>query len=387
MTSYVSAEFYRQLSDIDRTSVPGYCQMSEFGTTNADVLGWNGICYDPVRVDYLFELVSRRISLLSSGGEEADDIKVFIKQEPHKKKKIEDGLYRLISAVSLVDTMVDRILFGWAMDGVLASPLATTTAIGWTPVQGGYRVLKAILDNEVGPSGLTICVDKSAWDWTVQGWLIDVWKDTLKRLCVAPEWWQVAVDKRFDMLFEKSVFRFSDGARVAQQGRGIMKSGCYLTILLNSMGQTALHYLANLRLGREMFENEPYTMGDDTVQPWFEGFDEYLGLVKEMGPMIKGSPEPSKHIEFCGFYITNGATWPVYWRKHLFRLMHLDPLYAAETLEAYQFLYAYEPAMLGVVQEEIWRRCPDRILDGVVLKAFIDGVIKVQRPTSLPVKN
>lgn len=274
--------------------------------------------------------------------------------------------------------MVDRILFSWAMDGVLRRPLATTTAIGWTPVQGGYRLLKQILDAQCGPSDLTVCVDKSAWDWTVQGWIVDVLQEVLKRLCVAPPWWKEAVDRRFEMLFEKSVFRFEDGTRVAQRGRGIMKSECYLT---------ALHYRANLIMGIPMLQNEPITTGDDTVQPWFERYEEYLEIIRKLGPMIKGKPEPSRHIEFCGFYITNGTTWPVYWKKHLFRLQHLDLRFAAETLEAYQFLYAYEPAMLSLVQEEIWRRCPDRILEGVVLRAFIDGVIKVQRLTPLPVIN
>lgn len=65
---------------------------------------------------------------------------------------------------------------------------------------------------------MKVCVDKSAWDWTVQGWVVDAWKIALKRLCVAPE--------RFVALFESAVFRFHDGTRVQQDGKGIMKSGC-----------------------------------------------------------------------------------------------------------------------------------------------------------------
>lgn len=383
LDTYFDREFYRQLEQVDRTSVPGYCQMSVFGSTNADVLGWNGLEYDPVRVEYLYTLVKKRLILLSKGTVERDDIKVFIKQEPHKRGKIEKGLYRLISAVSLVDTMVDRILFSWAMDGVLKRPLATPTAIGWTPLQGGYRLLKQILDNQLGPSGKVVCVDKSAWDWTVQGWLVDVWKAVLKGLCTAPDWWRVAVDTRFDALFEQAVFRFEDGSRVSQRARGIMKSGCYLTLLLNGMGQSALHYLINAYEGVDLDQNQPITMGDDTVQPWFDWFDRYLDFMRSLGPMIKGTPEPTDHIEFCGFYIANGVTWPAYWKKHLFRLKHLDEATAAETLEAYQFLYAFEPAMLNVVREEMWRRCPERILDVAVLRSFVDGVVKVDRTDAI----
>lgn len=73
--------------------------------------------------------VTERIQSLLSGEMEADDIKVFVKQEPHSWEKISEGRFRLISAVSMVDTMVDRIVFGDLVDRVLATAGETPVMI------------------------------------------------------------------------------------------------------------------------------------------------------------------------------------------------------------------------------------------------------------------
>lgn len=95
MDEYFENEFYRQLEKVDRSSIPGYCQMALFGTTNGECLGWNGLKYDPVKVKYLHKLVKDSLTSHVERKIESDNIKVFIKQEPQKKKKIGQRLQRL----------------------------------------------------------------------------------------------------------------------------------------------------------------------------------------------------------------------------------------------------------------------------------------------------
>lgn len=312
--------------------------MDAYGTTNGQILGWDGVSYDPERVNILKNLVFLRIDALLSGELRADDLKVFVKQEAHKLSKLQSGAVRLISAVSLVDTMIDRILFGWLGRAVLANACRTPCMVGWSPVRGGWRLLHRRFKNRPA-----VCLDKGTWDWTVPDFIVDIWLEVLMGLAIgaSPEW-KLLAKMRFRALFEEACFRFEDGTRVFQPYKGVMKSGCYLTIILNSLAQSALHYIANSRLGRPMVENQPYTIGDDTVQDSFERLDEYVQILESFGVIVKGA-KVRHHVEFAGFAYDGNTCWPAYWQKHLFNLSHTPVL--SEVLLSYQYLYVHEPVM------------------------------------------
>lgn len=347
-------------------SSPGFCDLSRYGTTIGEILKYDGLGYDQDRLDMFKYLVTARIQTLLEGSDEADDIRLFVKQEPHSQSKLREGRYRLISAVSLVDTMVDRMLFGDLMDAVLASAGKTPTMIGWVPVLGGYRLLRRKMPGRV------MCIDKSSWDWTVPHWMTRIWLDIILGLCNdAPSFWEPLVRKRFRMLFEQAIFQFPDGIRVRQEVGGIMKSGCYLTILLNSLGQSVLHYMVYGYMGRDMLSDEPYCMGDDTVQPAILGVDQYLARIGELGFLVKEVKEQN-WIEFAGFMIDE-TTWPVYWRKHIYRLQHADDDVLEDTLFTYMLLYSAQPAMFDYLRALMLKVNPKRALGRSILKGFIAG--------------
>lgn len=326
------------LRELDNNSTPGYCQLMAYGTTNGEILGWDGLNHDPERVEMVRSLVRARFDMLLAGNNYADDLKVFVKQEPHKFKKLVEGRVRLISAVSLIDTLVDRILFGWLGRRVIQTAGETPCLVGWTPLHGGWIQLT---DRFRGKP--VVCLDKEAWDWTVPGFLVDMWIDVLDNLALgAAPWWRQMMRHRFQMLFQDAVFQFEDGTRVRQVTRGIMKSGCYLTIILNSLSQSLLHYLTNHRLGKGMSENQPYTIGDDTVQDSFGDLENYVKTMEALGPKLKGA-KVQHFIEFAGFAFDGDRCWPAYWQKHLFNLAHAPNL--PESLESYQYIYVHEPVM------------------------------------------
>lgn len=311
------------------------------------------------------EIVKARFDLLIAGEKSYDDLKVFVKQEAHSDSKISEGRFRLISAVSLIDTLIDRILFGWLGRKVLQTVGSTPCLVGWSPVRGGWIQL---VDKFRGKA--TVCLDRAAWDWTVQGYLVDIWIDILKELAMGHSpWWLSLVKLRFKFLFDEAVFRFEDGTRVVQQAKGIMKSGCYLTIILNSLSQSVLHYLTNIRCGWPVAENEPFTIGDDTVQYEVRDLEKYVEVMENLGPVLKGA-KVRHFVEFAGFAFTDRACWPAYWKKHLFNMAHSSNL--AETLFNYQYLYVHEPVMYSFVCRVAREVGPEAMLPRILARDIMD---------------
>lgn len=298
-----------------------------------------------------------------SGG--SDPLKVFVKQEPHSLSKIEEGRYRLISAVSLVDTMIDRILFGPMWRKALSRVLQTPCAVGWAPMHGGWRLL-----NQKYPRG-TLSIDKKAWDWTVRNWLVGVWRDILLELHPgAPDWWIARFEQRFSYLFGRARFRFADGVEVVQAYGGIMKSGCYLTLCLNSIGQTVMHVLACNRMGIDPLLDVPLSFGDDIVMSPFEQQERYIAELNKL--CIVKEAEVSTGVQFIGFLMVPHGFVPQYWEKHLFKLKHLDMSVAEDTLVAYQTMYAYDPVMLKFIRDYASVICPEAIVSDRFLREIVD---------------
>lgn len=344
---WFESEFPKAMKEIDMDSSPGLCQFSVLGSTNADVFRYNEGKCDPDRVAMVKMAVWVRMQKLLDQSvtewKESDDINVFVKPEPHKMKKMEEGRFRLISAVSLIDTMIDRILFGWLQRRALMVVGETPCLCGWSPMHGGWRY---IYERYRGKA--TLCLDKSSWDWTVQPYLVSLWYEFVSELAVgASDWWRSLALARFDALFRSATFQFKDGTRVAQNSPGIMKSGCFLTLILNSVGQSMVHYLAMIRLGLNPLYRQPVCVGDDTVQVSFDGLEQYIREVDKTGAKVKGF-KVRNWVEFCGFAFAAGTCTPAYWDKHLFKLQYAD---LRDCLVSYQMIYVNEPVMFGLLRE------------------------------------
>nr|UNZ11822.1 putative RNA-dependent RNA polymerase [Tartas insect-associated virus] len=342
--AYFNEEFAKGLTEIDMRSSPGNCSLSAYGTTNGQILGWDGEKFDEGRVELLKQTVWYRFVQLLNGETSCDTINVFVKPEPHSEQKAKENRWRLISAVSLVDTMIDRILFGWLGRVSLETVGLTPCLVGWTPLYGGWKELARLYQGNS-----VLCLDKSAWDWTVPGWLVLLWlRFILEITAGASDWWKSLICFRFRMLFKEAVFRFSDGTIVFQCGLGIMKSGCFLTLILNSLGQSFVHYLANIRLGRAPKVGQPRSVGDDTVQKEPEDVESYVKEIQKMGFVVKGV-DPQDWVEFCGFGMTIETCVPLYWKKHLFKLQFASDL--GGVLRAYQVIYANVEHALAFFQK------------------------------------
>lgn len=279
-------------------------------------------------------LVLMRIDKLLQGELEVDPIKVFIKQEPHKVKKLREHRERLILAISMIDTMIDRILFGWFQHGLVRNHMKTPIAVGWTPMKGGYRAIKR------GPK---LMADKSMWDWTVT-WQARDMIEVIKRLHEPDPDWERLVDMRYDLLFKHSVYQFPTGLMVRQTTEGVMKSGCLLTIAGNSVMQLLMHLIAIGRTGDA--DGWFYAGGDDTIQDVPREPERYLAELDNMGAIVK------EHLisddgEFMGFGYNKTLPVPLYEKKHEFLLLHMPQAHQEDFLQSYMLMYANHPVMYG----------------------------------------
>lgn len=361
------------IDEIDPTSIPGCCVLSAYGSVNRDVLkitldSHGNRVYDPTRLEMVKQLALRRFTDLLDNELQADPLKVFVKQEPHKETKLLDGRYRLITGVSLIDTIVDRIIFG-ELIRTAAKPtntLRTPCAVGWAPNKGGWRWISMHYRN-----GFSI--DRTAWDWTVNEWMVQMWETFILNLCPGhPLWWRQMVKNRFILLFYIARYSFPDGQLIAQANPGIMKSGCLLTLILNSVGQTILHVLVQFRLNKNPLENMPLCMGDDTLQPIFPYRNEYAAELSKFA-LLKEAETTYGYAEFVGFIFTSNGYFPSYWKKHLFQLRHLDQTVMRETLLSYQMLWYYVPTMLNFIRSIAWKIDSSWILSDQQLCANANG--------------
>ncbi|APG75642.1 hypothetical protein [Hubei sobemo-like virus 18] len=316
--------FMRSLKRIDLSSNPGYPYMRGC-TSNRQMLCYkNSDQFDPNKVSILWDIVRQKLN-----GSGADPIKLFVKPEPHKKSKIEEKRYRLISSVSLADQLVDHMLFGKMNDKLIASWPYLPSKVGWSFIGGGWKTMPK--------GGSWLAIDKSSWDWTVQLWLLDLVLQARYELCstrgeVVDRWLKMA-SMRYRQLFKEPIFITSGGLLLKQKRHGVQKSGCVNTIADNSMMQSLLHIRVCLETKQSV--GVLYSMGDDTLQQAPERQNDYLSVLSKYC-IIK---QADALVEFAGFRFDGMRVEPVYHGKHAFNLLHADPKVLSDLAKSYPLLY------------------------------------------------
>ena len=96
-------------TQVEFSSSPGEAY-PYLGNTNANVFGWNEIHINTEKTRMVYDLCWQRYQDLLLHPV-ADLIKLFIKDEPHKVSKIDNGAFRLIISVTIVDILLTTIFF------------------------------------------------------------------------------------------------------------------------------------------------------------------------------------------------------------------------------------------------------------------------------------
>lgn len=320
------SHFERILNELDMSSSPGY-PYNLRNPTNKVLFGADDLGNkNPDRVEEIWQTVSARIDKLSKGEEECDYIRLFIKPEPVKEKKLKSHKYRLISSVSVIDQIIDHMLFDDMNKKLYGSWPDVPSKVGWTPYVGGWKVM---------PTGNGLAIDKSSWDWNVHLWLIDLVLKLRTRLCtnVTDLWMRLAL-LRYKMLHVSPLFITSAGVVLRQRKPGVVKSGCVNTIGDNSLMQYILHLRICIEYGLPLGAWF-MSLGDDTNQEKRKDLIKYLTHLAEFC-VIKQAVDK---VEFAGMLFKGRSVEPMYMGKHAFTILHAKPEVLPDIASAYTLLY------------------------------------------------
>lgn len=347
--------FRRCLEDINMDASPGlpYCRAFN---TNRKLLKRSDGTFNEENVNLVWSNVQYNLA-----NRKSDPIRVFIKDEPISPAKMEAGRYRLILAPSIVDQIIDAMLFSAFNKKAIEHFLEIPIMVGWSPLYGGHQY--------VPPEWYGY--DCSAWDWTVPGWFFDVFKIVRKSLCMFDErtpygLWSELVDFRYQELYEKPTIQLSCGLKFHQNFTGLMKSGCFNTITDNSLGQMLLEVYSAYACGLEP-DRDLLIMGDDSMKrlPYST---QQLEVVREIGIKLK----PPEVGTFCGMrFLKGGVVEPLYVSKHMCRLLHCSDSTLEQMILSYQLLYFKSDRLRRIC--ELGKKLGVRLLTLSELSSIYDG--------------
>lgn len=318
--------FMRAVRRLDNSSTPGYPHCTEYPTIG-EFLGFNGFDYDQFRLDRLWF----QVQLLLDGNFEVM-FNVFIKEEPHKLSKIEVDRFRLIIGSPLPFQVLCHMLFDFFNDKVIENAYELPTQQGIVLNGGSWRNFR----HQWVSLGLNMGVDKSAWDWTVPGWKIELVMKLRLRLVFGSKYdrWCNLVERAYRALYDDAMLILSDGRVFKQVYPGVMKSGCVNTISDNSLMQIIDHILVCEDLGTS-YRPLPRALGDDTLQSSKQVVDMFS--YERYGCVVKSATEG---LEFAGMDFKFTGPEPLYFEKHLFKVPYSKAI-LSDYLDAMLRMYVY----------------------------------------------
>lgn len=250
----------------------------------------------------------------------SDVVRTFVKNEPHSTKKVREGRMRLIASVSLVDSLVERLLCYTQNKAEIANytKCASQAGLGLQDEDALLAFQKRVIASS--NRGKIAEADISGWDWSVQPWELRDDAEMRRRLMGAQTGSLVhrLLLMRTECLI-LAVLQDSGGRLYELKHQGIQLSGSFNTSSTNSRVRV---YVSNL-IGAEWC----YAMGDDTAEDPVEGAAEkYTSL----GHRVKLYQIKKRDFEFCSTDFRFSTFYPVdptktfyNYMSHPFRTMEL----------------------------------------------------------------
>lgn len=267
--------------NMDGTPGPG---LTQFGSTNEKVI-------EKLGVPRVVAMVRERLSSYLKGSLTPQDVRVFVKQEPTKLSKLKIGRQRLIWSFPMIDQIICALVFDPSLNAEIRCFTEIPTKVGMSTVYGGWDLVRRKFENrcEINRKSrigkhVYLEADKSAWDWSVPAWALELERDCRWALCVNPK-----VNPEFKFVFDHAYWLllncrviFSDGECCRQTVPGIMKSGHKLTISSNSRMQFIIKSLCT----KQWINESLMCMGDDTIEDFTGDVNDYFQQWRELGFVI-----------------------------------------------------------------------------------------------------
>lgn len=333
------SSFEKVTMQLDRTSSPGWPLCQESSTIGGWLFG-ESLFPNAMRLEQLWTMVN-----LVFSGEYFHAFKIFIKQEPHSKKKQTEGRWRLIMMSSLPVQVAWHMAFSHLQTRTLKTTGLHPLRHGMVYYGGGWKRFHAenICFNR------DYALDMSAWDWNSHLWPYRAMQELYVRLTAgATNKWVRVFNLLFEDAFVNKKILLPDGTILQQcDDGGLMPSGLVPTIDLNGSASQLVDVLARFRLGIPQ-DNHQVRTGDDALITRPLQVDLYVSALEQAGCVVK---EHFQCEEFMGFEIKDSGFYPKYLGKHLLNLKSQKDEHLIDSLDGYLRIYVYDVEMFNFFKE------------------------------------
>lgn len=232
----------------------------------------------------------------------ADVHRIFVKNEPHNKRKVQAKAWRLINVCSVVDNLIDRFLFT-EQDSVELQNwrnLPSKCGAGLTDDDGEALAQYVKLNN------LNLETDMTGWDIRVPFFLLQMEVEARIKLNNACRQWSNAA-RNVAILAAHRVIMTSSGDLYMRLVPGGQSSGRKIT----SSGNSRMRFmLAALVANESKYVPKAMCQGDDAVEylPADIPIEQYIDMVQKYGPRVKMARRcDASRFGFCSQTFTNGG--------------------------------------------------------------------------------
>lgn len=308
------------------SSTPGI-PWAQYGSTNSKVLATASGTIARAVVESLLCTIRCGEGVFAMGAEELvlsgirDPVRLFVKEEPHSLKKIMSGKLRLISGVSLVDQLKERLICRLQNSAEINSWETCPSKPGVGLDDESMLVVADTLDGLLAGGDLS-AMDISGWDWSVKDWELKADAEFRRRSTGSSR------GSLFDFLLRaqahcvsNSVLVMPNGDMYAQLDPGIQLSGSYCTSSSNSRMRIVASLVARQMAGHPLTGVDMIAMGDDSVERHLVGVSNSL---VDLGHIVKFEEIVDRldRVEFCSHrWRSDGLAYPVSPWKTIFRYL------------------------------------------------------------------
>lgn len=328
--------FLRSLRRLEMSSSPGYPYCLE-ATTNGEWLGWNGVWFDEQRLALLWNDV-----LAVFRNESPCIMRTFIKMEPHKESKLEEGRLRLIQGLPLADQVAWQMLYADYCDKLVENAYEIPLKHGMKMYGGSWK----LYHKQFKANGFDVGLDRKAHDWTCMKWKLDnslVICFRLGRGKRMLEWYELAKILH-QRVYQNPLLMLSDGSIWRQLVAGIQKSGTVKTIVTNGVIVVIDHCFVMIIMGFVPDPSKSAVLGDDSL---LEKKFSDVAIYRDLGVIIKSA---SEGLEFAGHEFTDSGPVPLYFSKHLEKMLTVSNDVLSEYFDSIMRLYTHHPVL-----QPFWR--------------------------------
>lgn len=266
--------------------------------------------------------------LVSMGA--VDPLRPIVKNEPHKLAKMEEGRYRLVICTSVVDELIDRILFTSHSVAAVRDFGVTYSAIGIGFDEEKTELLRTAIFERISCGMPIASSDVSWWEYSVQEEDWTEFAEITIACTVNPSPAYSKLVRTRCAVSARGVYVLEDGELWEQIVPGVNKSGGYQTSRINT--------ITRARKARMIGSVRQSCAGDDCVELVVVGAKKKYA---RLGVTLK-SYEISLHsFEYCSHdYGRVGPPIPKNLGKAVVKFIANDP--TPEKLA--QFVYEYQHA-------------------------------------------